>query len=151
MLLIIFLMATPIREACLDENDRPTANAARVETALNGKGCHRCHAKVKFDALTTTLHSRPAYDKLYAKCVFKVIGDIEREDTQQQEQARYAQRKAKEEAALLDTDGPTTTHPRPEGRAPEGKTWSFALGCWQDEGWLASAGKKRKRGTVHQR
>jgi hypothetical protein len=52
-------MATPIRENCLDENDRPNENAARVQAALDIKGCMcinrpggRCKSRVVFDAVS---------------------------------------------------------------------------------------------------
>ena len=35
------------------------------------------------------------------------------------------------------------THARPDGPAPDGKTWSFALGKWQDEDYLRSAKKAK--------
>eukprot|EP01046_Picozoa_sp_COSAG06_P052344 COSAG06_NODE_8766_length_2076_cov_1.308042_2_plen_170_part_00 len=145
-------MATPIRENCLDENDRPNENAARVQAALDRKGCMcmnrpggRCKAGVVFDAvsglITCTVnpkHVRAAHDKPFNKIVFGVINAVEREiaaaaDAQiEQERHRSAERKATEEATALGLVE-YTVHARPDGPAPDGKTWSFTRGDWVDE------------------
>ena len=156
-------MATPIRENCLDANDQPNENAARVQAALDVKGCMcinrpggRCAAPIVFDAtipcITCTKnpkHSRAAYEKPYEKIVFDVINAIEEEEFQQEEEQRkekrvqLAKRKADEEAGILGLEH-YEAHARPDGSAPEGKTWSFALGDWQDEDYLRSAKKHKK-------
>eukprot|EP01046_Picozoa_sp_COSAG06_P053207 COSAG06_NODE_9142_length_1975_cov_3.842217_3_plen_220_part_00 len=147
-----FSMATPIRENCLDENDRPNENAARVQAALDIKGCMcinrpggRCKSRVVFDAVSglitctaTPKHTREAQDPPFGKIVFDVINAIERERmavedaNMKQERQRFAERKAAEEALALGlTD--YTVHARPDGPAPDGNTWSYSQGRWVSE------------------
>ena len=45
---------------------------------------------------------------------------------------------AKKEAEILGLEK-YDVHDRPDGPAPTGKTWSFALGDWQDEDYLSAA------------
>ena len=155
-------MATPIRENCLDANDQPNENSHRVQAALDVKGClcinrpgGRCKASIVFDAdscsitcTTNPKHGRAAYDKPYAKIVFGVINAIEEEEFQQEEQerkkrmAKEDKRMADEEAIILGLED-YEAHARPDGPAPDGKTWSFALGKWQDEDYLRSAKKAK--------
>jgi hypothetical protein len=143
-------MATPIREYCLDEHDRPNENAARVQAALDHKGCMcinrpggRCKADVVFDAvsglITCTVnpkHTREAQNPPFEKIVFGVINAIEHdiaaaEDAQiEQGRQRFAERKAAEEALALGLGPDHAVHARPDGPAPNGKTWSFARGVW---------------------
>ena len=145
-------MATPIRENCLDENDRPNENAARVQAALDIKGCMcinrpggRCKSRVVFDAVSglitctaTPKHTHEAQDPPFGKIVFDVINVIERERmavedaNMKQERQRFAERKAAEEALALGlTD--YTVHARPDGPAPDGNTWSYSQGSWVSE------------------
>ena len=148
-------MATPIREVCLGADDQPNENSDRVQAALDKKGCMcvnrpggRCKAPVVFDATQPFItcaanpkHGRAAYDKPYDKIVFGVINAIEEEEFQQEEQQRKARmaeedtRMANKEADVLGLEE-YEVHARPDGPAPDGKTWSFALGDWQDEGYL---------------
>lgn len=145
-------MATPIRENCLDEHDRPNGTATRVQAALDLKGCMcinrpggRCKASVVFDAVSGLItctanpkHVRAAHDKPFDKIVFGVINAVEREiaaaaDAQiEQERHRSTERKAAEEAAALGLLE-YTVHARPDGPAPDGKTWSFTRGDWVNE------------------
>ena len=155
-------MATPIRENCLDANDQPNENSRRVQAALDVKGCMcinrpggRCKAPIVFDATipsitctTNPKHGRAAYDKPYAKIVFDVINAIEEEEFQQEEQERK-KRRAKEDTRMANKEAEILgledyeTHARPDGPAPDGQTWSFALGKWQDEDYLRSAKKAK--------
>ena len=155
-------MATLIREICLDERDRPNENAARVQAALNRKGClfptrsgGCCGAKVVFCPLAGTVsctanrkHECEAYSEPVADIVFEVIDQINKEEaarpppTEEEvkrlaaERAReYAERKAKEEAKTLGL-ADFTAHVRPDGAAPGGKTWSFTRGEWVREDFL---------------
>ena len=136
-------MATPIREACLTAGDQLNENSGRVQAALDKKGCMcvnrpggRCKAPVVFDAtepyITCTAnprHGRAAYDKPYDKIVFGVIDAIQEEEFQQDT------REANREATVLGL-AEYGVYTRPRGPAPDGKTWSFALGNWQDEDYL---------------
>ena len=81
-------MATPIREWCLDENDQPNENDARVQAALDLKGCMcsggQCKAPVIFDAMSVTVtctanpeeHTCEAYDEPFREIVLGVIDQI---------------------------------------------------------------------------
>ena len=148
-------MATPIREACLTADDQPNENSGRVQAALDKKGCMcvnrpggRCKAPVVFDAtepyITCTAnprHDRAVYDKPYGKIVFGVLfGAIQEEEARQklqQEEQQFQQdtREANREATVLGL-AEYGVYTRPGGPAPDGKTWSFALGNWQDEDYL---------------
>ena len=156
-------MATRILENCLDANDQPNEKSSLVQAALDVKGCMcinrpggRCKAPIVFDATipsitctTNPKHGRAAYDKPYAKIVFGVINAIEEEEFQQEEQerkkrmAKEDKRMADEEAIILGLED-YEAHARPNGPAPDGKTWSFALGDLQDEDYLRSAKKRKK-------
>jgi hypothetical protein len=149
-------MATPIREACLTADDQPNENSGRVQAALDKKGCMcvnrpggRCKAPVVFDAtepyITCTAnprHGRAAYDKPYGKIVFGVLfGAIQEEEARHKLQQYIAfvhqqdTREANREATVLGL-AEYGVYTRPGGPAPDGKTWSFALGNWQDEDYL---------------
>ena len=149
-------MATPIREACLTAGDQLNENSGRVQAALDKKGCMcvnrpggRCKAPVVFDAtepyITCTAnprHGRAAYDKPYGKIVFGVLfGAIQEEEARQhgrrleEQQFQQDTREANREATVLGL-AEYGVYPRPGGPAPDGKTWSFALGNWQDEDYL---------------
>jgi hypothetical protein len=149
-------MATPIREACLTADDQPNENSGRVQAALDKKGCMcvnrpggRCKAPVVFDAtepyITCTAnprHGRAAYDKPYGKIVFGVLfGAIQEEEARQhgrrleEQQFQQDTREANREATVLGL-AEYGVYTRPGGPAPDGKTWSFALGNWQDEDYL---------------
>ena len=148
-------MATLIREMCLDENDRPNENAARVQAALDRKGClfptrsgGCCGAKVVFHPLAGTVmctanrkHFCEACDEPVDEIVFGVIDQINKEEevSEEEEKRRAAQkqaeRRAKEEAKTLGL-ADYTAHVRPDGPAPGGKTWSFTRGEWVREDFL---------------
>ena len=111
----------------------------------------RCKAPVVFDAtepyITCTAnprHGRAAYDKPYGKIVFGVLfGAIQEEEARQklqQEEQQFQQdtREANREATVLGL-AEYGVYTRPGGPAPDGKTWSFALGNWQDEDYLVTA------------
>ena len=158
-------MATPISECCLDEHDRPNENAALVQAALDRKGCMcinrpggRCKADVVFDAvsglITCTVnpkHTREAQNPPFGKIVFGVINAIEHdiaaaEDEQiEQERQRFAKRKAAEEALALGLGPDYDVHARPDGPAPDGKTWSFVQGVWVGEEAAVAPATKRAR------
>ena len=150
-------MATPIREWCLDENDQPNENAARVQAALDLKGCMcsggQCKAPVIFDAMSVTVtctanpeeHTCEAYDEPFGEIVLGVIDQIifesdtrplpttaELEENERQRQREVASRMAREEARALGLVE-FTAHVRPDGRAPDGKTWSYTRGEWVRE------------------
>ena len=146
-------MATPIRENCLDEHDRPNENAALVQATLDHKGCMcinrpggRCKAKVVFDAVSGMItctankkHAREAQEKPFGGIVFGVINAIDRDicaaqDAQiEQERQQFAKRKAAEEALALGLGSDHGAHARPDGAAPDGQTWSYARGFWVSE------------------
>jgi len=151
-------MATIIREMCLDENDRPNENAARVQAALDRKGClfqkNRskdgclCGAKVVFlprvgivQCTANKKHFCEACDEPVDEIVFGVIDQINKEEevSEEEEKRRAAQkqaeRRAKEEAKTLGL-ADYTAHVRPDGPAPGGKTWSFTRGEWVREDFL---------------
>ena len=50
---------------------------------------------------------------------------------------------ADEEARIMGLED-YEVHAYPDGPRPDGKTWSFALGEWQDEDYLRSAKKPKK-------
>jgi len=153
-------MATPIREWCLGENDQPNENAARVQAALDLKGCMcsnrsggQCKAPVFFDAVSVTVtcianpeeHTCEAYDDTYGEIVFGVINQIEEEwETRPPptpaEQAEHEENRRREVASPMARDEARalglldfTAHVRPDGRAPDGKTWSYTRGEWVRE------------------
>lgn len=153
-------MATPIREWCLGENDQPNENAARVQAALDLKGClcsnrsgGQCKAPVIFDAKSVTVtctanpeeHTCEAYDEPFGEIVFGVINQIifewetrplpttaELEENERQRQGEVASRMARDEARALGL-AEFTAHVRPDDRAPDGKTWSYTRGEWVRE------------------
>jgi hypothetical protein len=141
-------MATPIREACLDEHDEPNSTARAVQQALSvcprkvkGK---RCGGHVVFDPMKAwcvcdKCPGGAAYDGPFGKIVFKVINalDVQEADAQRKVAAvEHAKRKAAEEARLVGAEV-GEYHVRPDGPAPEGMTWSYSQGKFVDNGWLA--------------
>jgi hypothetical protein len=145
-------MATPIREACLDEHNEPNSTAHAVQQALAG-GCprkvqgKRCGGRVVFDPMNAwcvceRCPGGAAYDPPFGKIVFKVIDAAQEEEAAQETAQRkvvaveHAKRKAAEEARLVGAEV-GEYHMRPDGRAPEGMTWSYSQGKFVDNGWLA--------------
>ena len=156
-------MATPIREACLDEHNEPNEVAARVQEALDVKGClcinrpgGRCKAKVTFDAVGGWItcaenprHRRESYDKPFGKVVFEAIriADIEGRghravdaeseakllDLADKRASRERGKRKAESEAKLLDLEPGEVHDRPDGAAPPGQTWSYRLGDWVPE------------------
>ena len=164
-------MATPIREACLDENNQPNEVARRIQGRFDAdpKGCKqkvtgaRCGGKLTFTFDGThpivmcdrhPRHERDAYESQFDRFIKPELERSDREeavayaarvaaaDAQHAAAAtRYGKRKADEEAALL--GWPTTDPvPRPEGPAPAGQTWSYRLGEWVAEDHFQ---KKRRK------
>jgi hypothetical protein len=151
-------MATPIREACLDEEGQPNETAALVQAALDAKGClcvnrpgGRCKAPIHYNAPAGYIvcsanrrHAREPCSPPYAKVVFGVLNTILAEEEEQRvakerlETRERAKRKAAEEVEILGTE-PDNVCDRPDGPAPEGKTWSYSRGEWLDENFLRDA------------
>ena len=123
------------------------------------QSCNKPTTQSKQSAIPAVCCTRPgygycstaAYEKPYAKIVFGVINAIEKEEFQREEQehkermVKEDKRKANKEAELLGLED-YDAHARPNGPAPDGKTWSFALGKWQDEDYLRSAKKAKYNG-----
>ena len=90
-------------------------------------------------------HTCEAYDEPFGEIVFGVINQIifewetrplpttaELEENERQRQREVASRMAREEARALGLVE-FTAHVRPDGRAPDGKTWSYTRGEWVRE------------------
>lgn len=164
-------MATPIREHCLDENDKPNKCAARVQKALDDAGgCAvllasgpkkgaRCGEKLVFLPANVEVvcesklkdHREWAYEDRYSEIIFGVI-NTDTPDAEEVAEAKEADdvrakkdavERAGKEAEVLGIEA-GGGHPRPEGKAPEGETWSYFYGEWVTEARLAKRQKTEK-------
>ena len=112
----------------------------------------RCNAWGNVQCRVHT-HATAAYAEPYSKVVFEVINDIEQNGDeftarlQQQDEARraeheaqrekrkremtvrFARREAEQRGVEFHTDA---VKPRPDGKAPVGRTWSYLDGKWVD-------------------
>ena len=159
-------MATTIRETCLDEHDTPNEHSVRIQTALTESFPEEsllfvpntCSVFRRKDRHHTRSQRFDAFKKnKYSKVIFRVISEIESEmdkdaaDEAAKPRADFAQRAAAKEAGVLGLET-FEPHARPDGPSPDGKTWSYALGDWQDEGWLkakAQGAPNRGGGGAH--
>ena len=145
-------MATPIREACLDENDKPNETSARVQKALDeAGGCQivtdgeRCGGEIVFVPTfpecmcrkNMRCHRRAAYKQPYGAIVFGVINAVASAEDRAYEQkykadlVTAAHRKANEEATNTQFAGPVGSgFLRPMGAAPADETWSYLHVKW---------------------
>ena len=149
-------MASIIRETCFDDNGKPIpAVYNRIQQAIDDAGI-RCTAKWKSGKnkgevcgkrmrfIPTCFSVRCessrhgahyAYDEPFSKIVFRVINEIEQEQFEEEDKKRkdaFIRQRSLQEAKLLDITIPDDFCgiPRPDGRAPDGQTWSFLKGEW---------------------
>jgi hypothetical protein len=85
-------------------------------------------------------HWENSWDELYGETVFQKINEEDEEETVGREKGIVdtASRLAKQEAEKLGVEFKEgqSVKARPDGAAPDGKTWSYLLGEWKEENWL---------------
>lgn len=140
-------MATPIREACLDRDDRPNEVAAKVREAIgtcpygNTCGAQLCfypmHARIV--CAKHPQHSWQAYGSHFGPIVFDVIDRAERV----KKEAKLFGISVPVEAAVIGFD-------QPADPVPLGKTWSYIKGDWIDGTLFPSLPTSQERKQRHQ-
>jgi hypothetical protein len=158
-------MATPIREECLDSQDRPNEVSNQIQKEFDKIGCTSkvagkpCGGSVQFNPKTVrcvcrknSRHGGWAYDEPFSTTVFGVLNDVyeEREKKEHKKlidlRIKDAHRKAVQESVSRGYNSKKVVgHVRPDGKAPENHTWSYF-----DGKWVSTCLGKRQAGSGNQ-
>jgi hypothetical protein len=129
-------MATPIREACLDDNNELNEFGIEVQEAL----CKHFKTDVKFDGYFVSYHkigNRPVHKEAYqVPFIFKIINKYQNDSKVSEQEAimikkeqddynRNFEQKMSDKFAQTNNLPLSEAIPRPEGKAPDNLSWNY--------------------------